>query len=543
MLTALVMVATLAHLGSIEDIELELARRQVVKAQATEDRSLEARVDEMLADIHPEARAVIDDPSRLVAVRGTRRSGKSRSFIRKMLKVGATVPHARVFYFNETIGECERIVWVGNGRDGLLTLNDRYRLGGHPNQTKHTLTFPRGGVIELIGADDLRSVNKARGTASHLVVIDEAQKMPHLQPLIQDSLGASMLDYGGQIVLAGTPSEDVAGLFYEVTNDEEPPPAGWSPHVLNVTMNPFFGATAEERFARTVVQFCQDHGLDLDHPTVLREWFAKWVKEDARFTYAAHQVPEHRLCYAEPRWKEEPRWRKSDQGRPLFLEGGVVDFEAALRDLPPGPEWKFTLSADLGYLPDPFAYVLWAWSWEWEELLEVASWAQTEMDSDDQLAHLMMVAGHAPPAIVTGDVGGANKPTGKGWSKRWNERFGYGLVEAEKSHKYEAQQLFNTDLRKGRIRVRRGSPLHEQLKRVRWLPKAPGEAGAMKEDPAIPNDVTDAGLYGHRHTFQHLAARKTPPPAVGSAEYYAKLEEELEGDDDYEREPESYYDA
>jgi hypothetical protein len=544
MRATMAMVALIANLGSADELELELARREAARIEASDDSGgVRKRVEQLLSDVHPEARACIDDPAPLVAVRGTRRSGKSRSFIRKMVDAATAIAHARVIYINETLPECEAIAWLGNGRDGLLTLNEHYQLGGTPNHSKHTLTFPNGGMIRLVGADDRRQIAKLRGIAPHLVVIDEAQKAPHLTELIRDSLGPAMMDHGGQIFMPGTPGIDLSGLFYDVTNEDEPA-AGWSVHVLNVLSNPFFGATSEERFERTVARYCREQGLALDAPEVQREWFGKWVKEDARFTYAVHQVPEHQLCYAPPRWLTEPTWRRDPRsGKLLFLEGGVVDFETALRDLPEGYDWRFTLAADLGYLPDPFAYVLWAWSWKWPELLEVASWAQTEMDSDDQLAHLMMVAGHAPPSIVTGDVGGANRSTGKGWSKRWNERFGYGIVEVEKHHKYDAQQLFNTDIRKGRMRVRRGSPLHEQLKRVRWLPKAVGEKGKLEEDPAIPNDITDAGLYGHRHTFAHLAKREPEKPKPGTDEHYRALEQQLEQDalDELEQEPDSYY--
>lgn len=536
------------NLGSLEDLERELARRRLEEAkERAPDVALQARIAAMMDELHPEARAIADDRSPLVAVLGTRRSGKSRTSGRGMIRDALEIPDARIFYTNETWRECDRIIWTGNGRDGLLTLNKRFDLGGIPNMSNHTLSFPSsGGIIEIVPADDAGAVDRLRGSAPHKLVADEVQKMRHIEALVQDAAGAAMMDAAmitgreAQIIIQGTPSEDLAGLFYDVTGPDSQM-TGWSKHTLNVLSNPFFGETPEERFKNTVEKYCRIHNLPLDHPKVRREWFAEWVREDARYVYAVHQVPEHKLCYAEPRWLEAPVWRKDGQGRPLFLEGGVVDFKAALADLPPGPDWEFTLFADLGYLPDPFAYVLWAWSWEWDELLEVASWARCEMDSDDQLAHLMMVQQHVPAALVGGDIGGANKPTGKGWSKRWSERFGGEMREAEKHKKYEHIQLFNTDLRKERIRVRRGSPLHEQLKRVRWLP--PTGTGPQKEDPAIPNDITDGGLYGHRHTYQHLAQRQLPAPKVGTAEYYAKLEAELEAQDMEEPEQESYYDG
>jgi hypothetical protein len=242
----------------------------------------------------------------------------------------------------------------------------------------------------------------------------------------------------------------------------------------------------------------------------------------------------------EPRWVVPPVWRKDlKTKKQLFLEGGIPDFRAALADLPQGHDWRHTYGTDLGYLPDPFACVCWAWAWTCPKMIEVFSFAQTEMDSDDQLAWMMGAAEIIPPSIVVGDVGGANRSTGKGWSKRWMERFGFGIEEAEKHHKHEAIQLFNTDLRKRRIVVRKGSPLHEQLRRVQWLPV--DGRGKMEEDPSIPNDLTDGGLYGHRRTYQHLAKPEAPPPRAGSPEYYAKLEAEYEDDSYLYQEPESYY--
>lgn len=494
----------------------------------------------MFSDVHPEALAIADDPSPLVGVVGTRRSGKSRTFIRKMIKVAAATEHARVFYFNETRAEAERIAWRGNGRDGLLTLNQRYKLGGRPKDSTLELFFPNGGIIECIGADDLRAVNKARGVASHLVVIDESQKAPHLDALVEDAVGPGMMDYGGQIILAGTPSENLSGLFYEVTNNEDPRP-GWSRHHLNVLSNPFFGETPEIRFKRTVEAYCKMHGLPLEHPKVQREWFGRWVKEDANFTYAVHAVPEHKLCYAEPRWLIPPRIATEGKLKGLPL-GGEPDILRSLEDLPPGPRWNFTLFVDLGYFPDPFAYTLYAWSWEWQELLEVASFQDVRLDDDDQFAIMSKIQGLVPLSLVGGDIGGAATPMGKGWAKRWNERYGFALIEAEKPRKYEHIQLFNTDLRKGRIRLRRGSPLHVQMQRVKWLPRTNAK-GKLEEDPAIPNDVTDTGLYGHRHTFQFLATRYEPKPKAGTPEYYDRLERQMEEEAlaELEREETSYY--
>jgi hypothetical protein len=490
--------------------------------------------DRLFADVHPKARACFEDTATQVAGFCTRRSGKSRSAVRKLLRSALEIEHGRVFYINETRAECERIAWIGNARDGLLSVNDDFKLGGEPNISKLRLSFPaHHSFIELVGADDERGVRKLLGTAPHLVIIDEAQKLPHLRLLIRDVLGAALMDHQGQVILIGTPSRDLVGLFYDVTKPDTELD-GWSVHTWSVLDNPFFGATEEERWERTAVEYCKRHSLSFDHPSVRRDWGPEWVKEDARYVYAVHEVPEHRLCYAPPRVRAD----------------GLPDLPRALADLPAlakgETEWQFTLFADLGFFPDPFAYVLWAWSWKDENLYEVCSWKKNRLDADQQLAEMRWVAEQVDVQLAGGDIGGAMTPTGKGWSKRWMERFGRELIEAEKNRKYEHIELFNTDIRRGKVKLRKGGLLHTEMKAVLWLPAPADELvlRKLREDPRIPNDVCDAALYGHRHTMQHLARTPEPPrPLVGTPEYFAALEQRIEdeetADDDGERD--SYY--
>ncbi len=482
---------------------------------------LEERLGRLYDDVHPKARAFLEDASPQVAGFCTRRAGKSRGVIRKMARVANAVEHARVFYVNETRAECERIAWIGNERDGLLSVNEDFALGGVANHTKLRLTFPeRKSFIELIGADDDAGVRKLLGTAPHLLVIDEAQKLRHLLTLLRDVVGAALMDHGGQVLMIGTPSRDLAGFFYEVTKPGSTQD-GWSRHTWSVTDNPFFGASAEERFERTVREYCKRQALPLDHPSVRRDWGPEWVKEDARYVYPVHEVPEHELCFAPVR--EQP------DGRP-DLKAAIAD----LPDLPRSAEWEFTLGCDLGYHPDPFAYVLWAWSWLDLGLYEVASWKKTHLDADEQLAQLRWVGDQVDLAITVGDIGGATTPTGKGWAKRWEERYGRPMLEAAKNRKFEYQGFFSTDIRQRRIKLRKGSLLHEELKAVLWLPAPADElvVRKLREDPRIPNDVCDAALYAHRMTMAHLAS--APPPAKpthGTTEAWDALEKRIEDDE------------
>lgn len=481
----------------------------------------------MLEGVHPKALDALRDPAPLIALFCTRRAGKSRSLVRLMAEVGTTIPDARVIYLNETRAECERIAWLGNGRDGLLTLNEQFELGGKANQSKLSMWFPRNkGLIEFVGADDQRAVNKLVGIGPHLVIIDEAQKLPHLDHLIKHSLGPAMMDHGGQIVLAGTPGLDLFGTFYEATREDDERDTSWSVHTFSVTDNPFFGKTPEERHQKAVVAYCEMHSLSLDSPEALRAWGPKWVKEDANYVWHVHRLPEHELCYAPERLKAD----------------GSPDIKAALADLPQLPrdhEWEFTLAADLGFDPDPFAVVIWAWSYGAPAIYEVASFKRLRLLNDEQRDVLDSLERELGFTITVADAGGQGKTAVTGWSREWQTRWNKSIIEAEKTRKFEHIELLNSDIRAGKVKLRRGGVLVEEAKRATWMPQT--GVGRMKENPQTPNDAMDAGLYGHRHTMAYL---HQPPPKTrakgGTPEFYEELEAQLEDDadagdgDDYE---------
>jgi len=71
------------------------------------------------------------------------------------------------------------------------------------------------------------------------------------------------------------------------------------------------------------------------------------------------------------------------------------------------------------------------------------------------------------------------------------------LEPAEKHEKNDNIEVMNNDFDCGRIHIRRGSMLSDELDRARWdLRKL--DKNKKVEDASIPNDVSDAGLYSHR---------------------------------------------
>lgn len=456
----------------------------------------------------------------------------------------ATISGSHQLYINTTRREAWRIAWRGaNPRDGLISLNRRFGLGAIERLGSLSLQFPNGSLIELIGADDEAAIAKALGGAYHRVWIDEAQKAPHLEKAIEDVLAPAMMDFGGQIVLTGTPSRFCHGYFYDITGPDSDKD-GWSKHTLTVLENPWFGATKEERYERTVGAYCKQFGYTEADPVVRRSWFAEWVKEDALFVYEVHRVKDEELFYAEPRWQsvEIPAPR-----------GGVhqlvfPDIAACVGDLPTNDgdvlDWHFGVGVDIGYDPDPLAIVVWAWSPLSPTLYEVFSFKQNKLIPDQQALLIRKVCDELEPTYLVGDAGGGGKAVLAGWSEGWTDRYPIPIVPAEKHQKATFQEILNNDIRTGKLRLRRGSPLYDEMSNLSWVVApngkrlenvARGEASAKR----YPNDCCDAALYAHREARHHRYKAVAPAPKYGTDQYWEKeaerLErevlEDLEGDD------------
>ncbi len=110
---------------------------------------------------------------------------------------------------------------------------------------------------------------------------------------------------------------------------------------------------------------------------------------------------------------------------------------------------------------------------------------------------------------------------------------GIPFNEATKHNKDAAIENFNADMLartadgRPRMQLREGSPLSEELSRVQWM-RVRSATGRQMEDPSIPNDTTDAGLYAHRAAWHHRIRPEAPPPPIGSDAYYAAAEKAME---------------
>jgi hypothetical protein len=318
----------------------------------------------------------------------------------------------------------------------------------------------------------------------------------------------------GEIILTGTPSRTLAGLFFEVSKepDQGARLPGWEGHQFSVVDNPYYGRTEQERWDNTAGAALKSKGWDIDDPppAFTREWLGLWTKGDALYVYAVHARPPH--VFAPSR---------------VDAETGRYDHALAVADLPEYVDgehgqririrWFFALGADFGTSPAAFAWVLWAFSPDVADIYEMGSWKRHELKPRQIKHHLVGVWKQCAGALAVcvGDAGGA---LAKASIEGWAESTGLPIEPADKHGKRTWQEHFNGELYGGNVHYRDGSVLLAEQRELQWRPaKAkPGETDVevkleewaervTSDGTRCGNDACDGGLYSYRH----LLARRT----------------------------------
>lgn len=411
----------------------------------------------------PDQRALVDDDAPQIAADPGRRAGKTTAFFGKTERACQRREGAKIFYFAPSNEQGMDIIW-----DDLQRHNSRFNLGWEPKLAD--ACFRRGEAkIEIFGYYSRRDIERARGTYSDLVWVDEAGLLPDWAAyFIEQVIQPTTIDYLGQIVLSGTPSLVAGGYFFDAIHAIE----GWSnDHHWTAEQNPFFAG--RDVFA----EVCKRHSLSRDSITFRREWLGEWIVD-----------PDELVYYIPP---------------------------SAVRTVPTSQQWHgHVLGLDLGWKDhDAISVIGIEKLRQWSHLRHIETKGQ---QTNHQLfRRIMELQEHFPGPVIFDPAGHATTKTIETFKVdapkiRW--------IQAEKARKVEFIQLLNDDLREGSTTVESNSPMIKEATRLRW--KRPGK---VAED-ADHSDPGDAWLYAWRAARDHLRALKEvpPPPANPYEEFLAR---------------------
>ena len=419
--------------------------------------------------------AFVTDTNRHVVACCSRRAGKSEAIAHKLVHVATGMSDILLPYVTLTKAQGKRILWPV-----LRRLNSRLKLDIKFNSNDLTATFPNQSQIFIIGGDDETEMERLRGPKYPLVVFDEAQAMgPFLQDVIEQIVEPAVMDYDGQILLTGTPNAACVGTFHDAANGLLP---GWSVHSWTCLDNPHLPHVRE-----WLANHRRKKGWSEDHPTYLREWCGRWVRDDGSLVYAIQPF-------------------------------NVID------ELPDGvDDWQYVLGIDLGYV-DSTAFVVMAFSETAARCVTVESYKESRLIPSAVAARVEALCQRYPFEQIVADAGGL----GKGYVEEMRQRYGIPVRPAEKTQKSVYIELLNGDLRNGSLSILRSenAALLGEVTILQW------DEDRKRPDPRYEDHLADAWLYAWRYCHAYLNTGEKEAPDPGSEAWWKAEADRMEEEDE-----------
>lgn len=441
-----------------------------------------------LSQLHDKQLNIANLTEKRIAVVTPRRWGKTTLLKFLAARALRTFPGLPIPYIAVDRGQAKRLMWKA-----LKELDREQNMGLDFNETDLIATAPNGAYMWLSGAKDVDDIEKFRGLAYPLIMVDESASFkPHIEAMIEEVLEPALGDYDGQMILVGTPGKVPQGLFHDATTGAKP---GWFAYRGSPYDNTKFPrwAKLEPALQRAAIDaYLQKQADKLggwDSPKFRREYLGEWVMDSENLVY------------------------KFDELRNVYDE------------LPPNREWFYILGVDFGFSPDPTALVVMAFSPHDPNVYLDACFAKTEMLADDIAREIEAI--RRPYGEFTAMVG---DPAAKQFFQELRQRKGLAILPAEKFQKADNIEVMNNDFRNGRIKVRRGLSIVQEYKGLIW------DADRLHEHPSRPNHMADAALYAYRRSRHYVGKVPDAVPAPGSPEavvldlkrYVEKLQNEAE---------------
>lgn len=472
----------------------------------------------------PVQQAVLDDEAKLITVLCTRRSAKTFTAAKRLLRAMFKYPGASCLFIGLTDESAMRAIW----KDVLKVIDRRWKLGATFSETRQVMRLPNGSELIVLGMDrDESERDKLLGGKYAEVAIDECASFnTDLFELVFTVLSPAVADYRGAIVLCGTPGNVKVGLFFELTKGHDPQTPhrwkkdGWSGHCWNTFVNPYM----VEEWKAKIAELKEAMPNIESTPSYQQMYLGRWVIDDSLLVYK-------------------------------YLPGRN-GFDGKLAEVPTG-RWHYVLAVDTGWKASAFSLV--AYHDHQPNLFVLESWKRRGMIISDLSA--VIHAYEKRVSLDTTVIDGANKQAVEEINRR--HRVSMQPIEAaEKRDKFQFIDLLNDDLILSRVRVsnaewelatlssagpiggfmdagRQGTPdyttkhacglLVSELAVLVINEEVLKKKRKREEHPNCENHCADTLLYAWRHCYQYLSEPLPPPaPKVNTPEYYAAEQAKLD---------------
>ncbi len=398
----------------------------------------------------------INDPSKQKAACSSRRAGKSSAVGLYLVHECLQNPRTNCLYIARTKESAENIMW----NDVFDTVLKKYNIDAKPGTSKLQIKFNNGSILYLTGADASETqMRNLVGKKYSLVVIDECQNFTNdLSMLVNKVLKPTLGDLNATIAMIGTPGNNMtdASYWYKVAQNKEP---GWSVHEWHWKQNPH----VRDNIQLQVTEMLNNNPLISLTPWFRMEYNNEWVPEsDAR----VYKSQDSNYINSLP---------------PNFLKGAT-----------------YLLSIDLGYLPDPTAFVIGAYNKRYSDKLYILESYKKEELTITAVANIIKEYQKKYHfRSIYADA--ANKQA----VEEMRQIHNLPLQAAEKLGKEGHIALLNSDFITQNIFILKdgNAALIDELNKLIWNAKDLLK-GKHKENAINANHLTDSLLYCH-HGSRH----------------------------------------
>lgn len=456
----------------------EALRQKLAKSrlQALQDQQLPNVLELCL----PYQLQFIQDPHKRKVVCSTRRSAKSYALSLALIDAAIKIENG-IFCFITLTKESAKKIF----RPILRQISDKYQLNLKIN-SKCEIEFTNGSIIYLAGLDSTdKEMDKIRGNAYNMVVIDEAQAFNQdLREIINDVLDIALAQTQATLLIAGTPGDQMGEHYFYQIAKEDSTETEWKQYFFDWKQNTSIDQTTGLRICDTVQalldQKIKDNPHFVDSDTYQQEWLGQWViQKDARMY---HSKPVNYIDQLPERENHKPRF-VTDQGA-VYLLGIDLGYHDAT---------AFVVGV---YNPffDRKLYIIESEKFSKLIISEVAAKIK-EYRSKYNFSNMVIDAANLQAVEEMRQI--HNLP----------------LMAAEKSGKDAHKALINSDFQTQNVMILKSgnTELIEELNNLIWDPKALAK-GIRREDPRREDHLCDALLYLHdmsRHWWY-----VEPPPEL-----------------------------
>jgi len=404
---------------------------------------------------------ILSSPSERLYLMAGRRAGKTE-VIRFMIETALAVKEdAKVLYIGRTFTTAQKAVW-----NEVLTMMDDLGISVQiKNASDGYVKWSNGAEFHVKGNNTVEDRDKLRGGKYHLAIVDEAQTQPGLTYLVQDILEPMLLDFKGQLVLAGT-GPKVRGTFWETvwSNEEKFPGERYN---WNLTQNPFI-----PDHSTVLAKIRKDKKITENSPLYLREYLGKISYDDDALVY---RLEDHNFFT----WEELATWMRAQ----------------------PTTDIKFTSGLDYGFV-DSDGFVIIVWSTASRERFMIFE-HKSNRTGVTELVQKIQEGIQFTKTDQFNDVHDRDfsiycDTSDQKISYELQTQYGIPAVNAYKHNKDFAIEQLQEDVRHGRFKVLKGGVFEEEALKTVFRRDEQDNLTREIDDETFHPDLVDAVLYAMR---------------------------------------------